>query len=99
MTLKNFRAIDFKKGENVNIAYSKKDRVNTVPTPIERVPVSKPIIPAGVNEDEVPAGTVAEILSWVGDDKDRASRAKKVESSQEKPRKGLLKSLNEVIKD
>lgn len=31
--------------------------------------------PSAASDDEVPDGTVEEVLAWVGDDKDRAARA------------------------
>jgi hypothetical protein len=50
------------------------------------------------SEDEpVPAGTTAEILAWVGDDKERAQRALDKEQADDKPRAGLTGELKEVL--
>ena len=62
----------------------------------EKVPTSTPV-PQNVNEDEVPAGTVPEVLSWVGEDVERAQKALDAEVETEKPRKGLVASLTEMI--
>ena len=48
-------------------------------------------------KSHVPAGTIAEIIRWVGDDKDRAQRALDEENKQEKPRKSLTSQLHEVL--
>lgn len=45
----------------------------------------------------VPKGTSAEVLGWVGDDKDRARQALAVEDESAKPRKGLVEELNELL--
>lgn len=42
--------------------------------------------------DEVPTGTIAEILAWVGTDRDRAARALAAEQSGQN-RKSLVKNL------
>ncbi len=49
--------------------------------------------------NEVPTGTVPEILEWVDGDKEKAERALKDEESNSKPRKGLVKELKEIIGD
>jgi hypothetical protein len=51
--------------------------------------------PAGVtaDSDEVPSGSVAVVLGWVGDDPERAARALDVEEAADKPRKTLLAAL------
>lgn len=93
MTLKNFRASDFKKdGSVVEIASSKRD-LFAAP-----VPTSVPIIAPDDDPEDVPAGTVPEILSWVGDDVERAKKALDVETSGDgKPRKGLVSQLKDLI--
>lgn len=42
---------------------------------------------------EVPEGTVNEVLTWVGDDHDRAVAALHAELARETPRKGLVADL------
>ena len=45
----------------------------------------------------VPDGTTAEILQWVGDDKEKAQAALDKENADEKPRKGLTGELEEIL--
>lgn len=52
--------------------------------------------PAAVG-DEVPTGSVATVLTWVGEDKDRARRALEVERAAEKPRVSLTGALTALI--
>lgn len=49
-------------------------------------------------DDEVPAGTVAEVLAWVsaGDPVDRAWRAERAERARERPRSTLLAQLEQL---
>lgn len=92
-TLKNFRTSDFKRDESaVKVASSKRDRF-AAPEP-----TSAPIIAPDADPEEVPTGTVPEILSWVGEDVERAKKALDVETSGDsKPRKGLVSQLTELI--
>lgn len=46
---------------------------------------------------DVPEGTTAEILDWVGDDLDRAQRALDTEQANERPRVGLTSELNKIL--
>lgn len=46
--------------------------------------------------EEVPTGTVDEVLEWVGDDKDRAALALEAEKSG-KNRKSLISELEELV--
>jgi hypothetical protein len=48
-------------------------------------------------DDEVPEGTTAEILAWVGDDQDRAQRALDKENADDKPRTGLTGELEKKL--
>lgn len=48
-------------------------------------------------EPELPKGTSAEILAWVGEDKDRAQKALDHENESHKPRKGLVEELEEIV--
>lgn len=45
---------------------------------------------------EVPVGSVAEVLEWVGDDKERAQRALETEEAGHK-RKTLVKQLKDMV--
>lgn len=45
---------------------------------------------------EVPKGTSAEVLSWVGEDRDKAQLALSAENAH-KPRKGLVEELTEIL--
>lgn len=49
--------------------------------------------------EQVPAGTTAEILQWVGDDKDKAQRALDKEQAGDKPRPGLTRGLKKITND
>jgi hypothetical protein len=53
--------------------------------------------PAASDEVQVPKGTTSELLSWVGDDKERAQRALDAENATDKPRKGLVEELEEIL--
>ena len=48
---------------------------------------------------EVPDGTTAEVLAWVGDDKERAQAALDKENADESPRKGLTGELEKLLED
>lgn len=56
--------------------------------PVEEVETDK--------AQEVPVGSVAEVLEWVGDDQERAKRALEVEKAGHK-RKTLLKQLKDMV--
>jgi hypothetical protein len=47
--------------------------------------------------EPVPAGTTAEILRWVGDDKERAQAALDKEQGEDKPRGGLTGELKKIL--
>lgn len=95
MTIRNFRAVDFKKDKSeVKAVASKRDRTPRFDTP---VPTTTPIIAPDADPNEVPVGTVPEILTWVGEDKEKAQKALDKELENSKPRKGLVSSLEEVV--
>lgn len=88
MGLKNFRASDFNKdGSDVEVAKSKRDDVRKS----EPEPTTQPVVTG--NPDDVPDGTVPEIMTWVGEDSERAQKALDKEQEDEKPRKGLVAQL------
>lgn len=58
------------------------------PAPVEEVEKD--------NGHEVPVGSVAEVLEWVGEDEERAQRALKTEEAGHK-RKTLLKQLKDLV--
>ena len=92
MGLTNFRASDFDGTSTVkNMVRSKKDRLAG---PQE---TTKPLPQENADPEAVPQGTVPEVLTWVGDDKDRAQKALDAENADDKPRKGLVKSLEEIV--
>lgn len=95
MVQTNFRAIDFKKDDKMKAVSSTRDSLRSRRLAAPE-PTSKPV-PQEIDENAVPAGTVPEVLTWVGEDKDRAQQALEVENADEKPRKGLVKSLRELI--
>jgi NACalpha-BTF3-like transcription factor len=43
--------------------------------------------------DEVPAGSVAVVLAWVGEDREKAMRALEAENAADKPRTTLVTAL------
>lgn len=49
------------------------------------------------HENGVPKGSSKEVLSWVDGDPEKALLALDAEESDDKPRKGLIKELNEVL--
>jgi len=59
------------------------------PTP-EPVEPPAPTVP---NTEAVPTGTAAEVVAWVGNDRDRAQRALAAEKAAEKPRTTLIDQL------
>lgn len=48
-------------------------------------------------DNAVPTGTSKEILDWVGEDQDRASRALAIEQADEEPRKTLVTALKKLV--
>lgn len=46
--------------------------------------------------DGVPDGTAAEVLEWVGDDRDRAGAALLAETARDKPRTTLVAALEKL---
>jgi len=54
----------------------------------------------GGDEGEVPDGTIAEVLAWVGGDRDRAARALEVERAKGgKARSTLVGDLEQLVDD
>lgn len=49
--------------------------------------------------NEVPTGTVAAVLGWVGDDRERAVRALDAENAADKPRTTLVAALQALAAD
>jgi hypothetical protein len=46
---------------------------------------------------EVPKGTSSEVLAWVAGDRERAQSALDAENATDKPRKGLVEELKELV--
>lgn len=94
MTLTNFRASDFnnKDGKTVKTASSKYDKAPEAPKP-----TTQPIVAPDADPEAVPTGTTPEVLTWVGDDPERAQKALDAELENDKPRKGLVEQLAEQI--
>jgi hypothetical protein len=76
----------------VAIAEDSKTKKSTVK---ESAP--EPQVEEQQTESEVPDGTSAEVLSWVGDDKGRAQAALDKENADESPRKGLTGELEKLL--
>lgn len=53
--------------------------------------------PAPAASNELPTGSVAVVLDWVGDDRDRAVEALAAERAQDKPRKSLVAALEALL--
>jgi hypothetical protein len=49
------------------------------------------------DDEPVPDGTTAEILRWVGSDRDRAQRALDKEQGDDRPRTGLTGELKRIL--
>lgn len=96
MTLKNFRAEDFdNQGDKpVKTAASKNDKRAQSSEP---TPTTQPITAPDAGPEDVPSGTVPEVMTWVGDDPVRAQKALDAEVENDKPRKGLVEQLSEMI--
>ena len=47
----------------------------------------------------VPVGTIEKLLTWVGNDKDRAQLVLDQELTEDRPRKSLTSQLEEIIDD
>lgn len=56
-------------------------------------PWTPPAPESPADPDEVPAGSVAVVLAWVGEDRDRAMRALEAENAADKPRTTLVTAL------
>lgn len=92
MTIKNFRASDFTKdGSDVQAVRSKRDSARKT----EPEPTTQPVVTG--DPEDVPTGTVPEIMTWVGEDPERAQKAFDKEVEDEKPRRGLVSQLQELI--
>ena len=96
MTLTNFTAEDFKEHESEQMEILESIK-STPELSGEKVESSTPIIAAGASPDDVPAGTVKEILTWVEEEATKAQKALDAELESDKPRKGLLETLTEII--
>lgn len=92
MVQTNFTANDFKKDKTaVKVARSKRD-VYEKPQP-----TSTPIVQKEADPDAVPQGTTPEVMSWVDSDPERAQKALDAELADNRPRKGLVSSLQEIV--
>ncbi|MEV0993426.1 hypothetical protein [Nonomuraea sp. NPDC050202] len=77
---------------------------SALPDPAQREVLTAPPAPAVPSlanpepddvHDEVPDGTVDDVLGWVGDDPDRARAALEAEEARDKPRSTLVARLRE----
>lgn len=48
---------------------------------------------------EVPEGTTAEVLAWVGEDRERAQQALDAEKDADKPRSTLTRELEKIVSE
>lgn len=68
--------------------YKAKSRKKSAPTP---EPVEEKLV--------APEGTIGAVLTWVGEDKDRAEVALEQEKAEDRPRKSLTAQLEEILDD
>jgi hypothetical protein len=54
-------------------------------------------LPVAEATDDVPVGTIKEVINWVGDDVDRAKAAVAAEEKAENPRPTLFARLEKVL--
>lgn len=93
----SFRKNRKNKDDNMKMLGSSRDSIaksSRVPDPIT---VRVLDVEAQNNPDKVPTGTVPEILSWVGEDVEKAQKALDIENEESKPRKGLVTALTSII--
>lgn len=95
----SFRKNRQNKDRDMKMLESNKDSISKSSRVPDPVTVRVLDIEAQNNPDKVPTGTVPEILSWVGDDKEKAKKALDTENEESKPRKGLITALTSVIED
>ena len=57
-----------------------------------RTPAAAPADPAAV-----PTGNVSDLLAWVGDDRDKATRALAAEQAKPRPRAGVVEPLTQLL--
>jgi hypothetical protein len=84
--------------DDVQKAYEESQGTSEAPEP-EAVPeevIEEPEAGEPEVQEEVPTGSAAVVLKWVGDDAGRANRALEVELAGEN-RKTLIKNLQSVI--
>lgn len=55
--------------------------------------------PAGPDPEQVPEGTIAVVLDWVGADSARAQRALEAETAKDRPRSTLVADLTAIAAD
>ena len=86
-----------RKAKTVKMVESNKSSINRTARVADPVNVRVADVEAQADPTKVPSGTAPEVLSWVGDDAEKAQRALDVELADSKPRRGLLSSLQSVI--
>lgn len=70
------------------------------PDPDSAVPLADapaPTAAGGPDNDEVPAGSVDDVVGWVGDDQTRAVMALQVERQRDRPRVGVIEPLERLV--
>lgn len=86
-----------RKAKTVKMVESNKSSINRSARVPDPVTVRVADVEAQADPTKVPTGTAPEIISWVGEDAEKAQRALDLELEDDKPRKGLLTSLQGVI--
>ena len=93
----SFRKNRKNKDRDMKMLGSNKDSISKSSRIPDPVTVRVLDVEAQNNPDKVPTGTVPEILSWVGDDVEKAKKALEIENKESKPRKGLVTTLTSII--
>jgi len=92
---------DAKNSKDAKDAKDAKDTSSPEPTPAqEPEPAQEPAAqaePEPEPREDVPIGTSAEIIAWVGGDKDRAQRALDTEKRNPTPRKSVVYPLEKLL--
>ena len=89
--MKNFRAQDMPGSKMVAYAQGNKPGDSESPSTSDQPQQNQ-------GSNEVPEGTAKEVMSWVGDDAERAQRALDAEQSSGDPRSTLVEDLERVIR-
>lgn len=90
------QVLEFTEGETV-VGELAEHLATTIPADVEILDAEPTAEPDDEPDgDTVPDGTAQDVLSWVGDDKDRAAQALEAEHGRDKPRSTLIAALEKL---